>query len=53
MYTEIIDDLLYAVYLDGESCNHIGCLHHISHPCEKCGRIAGKGIVYLLWTFYE
>lgn len=26
----------------GESCGHPGCLHHVSHPCECCGRIAGK-----------
>ena len=29
---------------DGEPCNHKGCLSHISHPCEGCGRIAGKQI---------
>jgi hypothetical protein len=27
---------------DGEPCNHKGCLSHISHPCEGCGRIAGR-----------
>lgn len=27
---------------DGEPCEHKGCLHHITHPCEGCGRIAGK-----------
>jgi len=27
---------------DGEPCGHPGCLHHISHPCEGCGRIGGK-----------
>jgi hypothetical protein len=25
----------------GEPCGHPGCLSHISHPCEGCGRIAG------------
>lgn len=29
-------------YLDGESCPHPGCLSHISHPCEGCGRIGGR-----------
>ncbi len=29
-------------YKDGEPCRHKGCLNHISHPCEGCGRIAGK-----------
>lgn len=32
-------------YNDGEPCNHKGCLSHISHPCEGCGRIAGKGSI--------
>lgn len=27
---------------DGLPCNHPGCLSHISHPCEGCGRIGGK-----------
>lgn len=22
-------------------CKHPGCLHHVTHPCEGCGRIAG------------
>lgn len=26
---------------DGEPCGHRGCLSHVSHPCEGCGRIAG------------
>lgn len=29
-------------YKDGEPCPHSGCLHHISHPCEGCGRIGGR-----------
>lgn len=27
---------------DGEPCNHPGCLSHVSHPCEGCGRIGGR-----------
>ena len=27
---------------DGVPCDHRGCLSHISHPCESCGRIGGK-----------
>lgn len=27
---------------DGEPCKHPGCLAHVSHPCEGCGRIAGR-----------
>jgi hypothetical protein len=26
---------------DGEPCGYPGCLSHISHPCESCGRIGG------------
>lgn len=26
---------------DGVPCGHLGCLSHVSHPCEGCGRIAG------------
>jgi len=29
---------------DGEPCSHRGCLSHITHPCEGCGRIAGKKV---------
>lgn len=32
-------------YDNGQPCKHRGCLSHISHPCEGCGRISGKGIV--------
>lgn len=33
----------YIGYLrDGEPCSHPGCLHHVSHPCDGCGRIAGQ-----------
>lgn len=28
-------------YKDGEPCKHPGCLNHVTHPCEGCGRIAG------------
>lgn len=27
---------------DGVACGHPGCLSHISHPCEGCGRIGGR-----------
>ena len=27
---------------DGVPCKHPGCLHHVSHPCEGCGRVAGR-----------
>lgn len=27
---------------DGKPCGHPGCLNHVSHPCEGCGRVAGR-----------
>lgn len=27
---------------DFEPCGHPGCLSHVSHPCEGCGRIGGR-----------
>jgi hypothetical protein len=38
----VISDDLTTVY-EGEPCMHPGCLLHITHPCEVCHRIAGKG----------
>ena len=29
-------------YKDGVPCGHPGCLSHVSHPCEGCGRIGGR-----------
>ena len=29
------------VLKDGCPCNHPGCQHHVSHPCEGCGRKGG------------
>lgn len=26
---------------DREPCDHPGCLSHVTHPCEGCGRVAG------------
>jgi hypothetical protein len=42
-----IHELVYKIsrglpiYEDGVPCRHKGCLYHITHPCEWCGRIAG------------
>lgn len=30
---------------DGQPCDHPGCLNHVTHPCEGCGRVAGRGSV--------
>lgn len=34
-------------YRIGEPCNHPGCLSHVTHPCEGCGRIAGRNSEYV------
>jgi hypothetical protein len=31
-------------YEDGKPCGHTGCLQHVTHPCENCGRIAGHEV---------
>jgi len=40
------DNVKPIKYNDGEPCIHTGCLSHQTHPCEGCGRIGGKGIIY-------
>jgi hypothetical protein len=42
MFTDL-PPLLPRVFKDGEPCDHPGCLAHVSHPCEVCGRIASRG----------
>ena len=36
-----------VLYMLGEPCKHPGCLQHITHPCEHCGRTAGRGVIYI------
>lgn len=31
-----------VILREGEPCSHRGCLNHISHPCEGCGRVGGQ-----------
>lgn len=38
----VLDAQLRVRIPDGVACGHQGCLHHVSHPCEGCGRIAGR-----------
>ena len=34
-------------YKDGEPCKeHKACLSHRTHPCEGCGRVGARGIVW-------
>lgn len=39
------EDHIFRIFYSGEKCLHFGCLSHISHPCEGCGRIGGRGDV--------
>lgn len=29
---------------DGQPCSHPGRLNHVTHPCEGCGRMAGRAL---------
>ena len=29
---------------DGVACLHPGCLSHVTHPCEVCGRFGGVSV---------
>jgi hypothetical protein len=40
----MMDTILFK---NRQPCVHPGCLHHVTHPCEGCGRIQAKGIVIL------
>lgn len=40
---EVVGIERLTVVRDGEPCGHPGCLSHVTHPCEGCGRIAGRG----------
>jgi len=46
IYFEEKDTKLPIIYDNGQPCVHTGCLSHKTHPCEWCGRIEGKGIIY-------
>lgn len=39
-HTKLIDHTSHL--RDGQPCSHPGCLRHLSHPCDGCGRIAGR-----------
>lgn len=43
-YGGLIDDKKLqpiSIFEEDISCGHTGCLNHITHPCENCGRIGG------------
>lgn len=39
---EITMTLPLPAHKDGKPCSHTGCLNHVTHSCEGCGRIVGK-----------
>lgn len=47
----VLGNIILPEFKDGEPCNHKGCLNHISHPCEGCGRIGGSN--KLTKEYYE
>ncbi len=34
---------MVTVFEDGQPCKHPGCGRHVTHACEKCGRIQAQG----------
>ena len=36
--------------LEGQPCSHPGCFGHVSHPCEMCGRVAGRTVTLADWV---
>lgn len=48
-----MQDELVVVFKDREPCKHTGCLNHVLHPCDGCGRIAGNGEVKLSKSLLE
>jgi len=38
---------------DGEWCGHPGCGHHLSHPCEGCGRVGASWFLTANWHKQE
>ena len=36
--------------LKGQPCPHPGCLSHVSHPCEGCGRVMGRIATAAEWV---
>jgi hypothetical protein len=51
--TEKIRDMLFIganpakiLWHNGQPCSHPGCLYHISHNCEVCGRKCCRGTIY-------
>lgn len=31
-------------HIEDSPCEHPGCLNHVTHPCEVCGRVAGRTV---------
>ena len=48
-----IDRYFKVTYESGQPCKHPGCLKHVTHPCEGCGRYAGQGKVVEMRPIFE
>ncbi len=38
---------------DGVPCEHKGCLNHVRHPCEGCGRKSGRNMTEFNDKMYQ
>jgi hypothetical protein len=47
-----IDKYFKVTYEDGQPCKHPGCLKHVTHPCEGCGRYVGRGRAYEMRSIF-
>lgn len=43
-YARALKHIVWGEFQPGVPCDHPGCFSHLTHPCEKCGRIGGKVI---------
>jgi hypothetical protein len=41
-----VDGFVIRKYVDGEPCQR-NCERHVTHPCERCGRIMARGNIDL------
>lgn len=41
-FKDAVDEVWGGGELQEKKCTHPGCANHVTHPCEVCGRIAGR-----------
>jgi hypothetical protein len=42
-----LEKIGYYIVKNGQNCSHKNCCIHITHCCERCGRIGANGDVIL------